>query len=125
MNAGKNWITCPHCDVSYPPGDRTGHCHGCKSNFYGEAAWNAHRRGPHGPERHCIDPATDQKHKWRLDDQGRWRLGEPLSESDKKRIFGGRPDVQSFEEYLDKAHKSAESKRTRDALRDLKPGFTF
>lgn len=91
MNAGKNWITCPHCDVSYPPGDRTGHCHGCKSNFYGEAAWNAHRRGPHDtPERRCIDPAEDDKSTWWLDEQGRWHLGEQLTDADKERIFGGR-----------------------------------
>lgn len=91
MSAKSEWPLHPKCGKTFPPGERSGHCSVCCRTFYGGTAFESHRRGPHDtPERRCIDPETDTKLTWRLDDLGRWRLGQSLSESDKQRIFGGR-----------------------------------
>lgn len=67
-----------------PPtsGERFGHCAKCHLDFMGLAAFDKHRRGPHGA-RYCVDPATDDATThtgrpvahWRQDDKGRWHEG--------------------------------------------------
>lgn len=84
------WPFHPKCGVTFPPGDRTGHCGVCCRTFYGNSAFESHRRGPHGRERHCIDPGSDAKLQWYQDDWQRWRLGVPLTDEDKARIWGER-----------------------------------
>lgn len=86
----QSWPVHPKCNSTFPPGDRTGHCAACCRTFYGENGFEAHRRGKHGESRHCIDPFTDDKHTWRQDGQGRWRLGEQLTDEAKARIWGER-----------------------------------
>lgn len=33
------------------------HCSACHRTFNRDSLADKHRRGPHGPERHCVDPA--------------------------------------------------------------------
>lgn len=57
--------THPKCGKSYPGGPTAGHCSGCCETFIGLNAFESHRRGEHGVDRHC--EITD-KH-W-TDDRG-------------------------------------------------------
>lgn len=34
------------------------HCPACHRTFNRDSGAEAHRKGPHGPGRHCVDPAT-------------------------------------------------------------------
>lgn len=88
MTANSNMPYCPHCSKHYPAGDKTGHCATCHETFYGLAAFENHRRGPHGPERHCITPGIDDKLDWWLDDRQRWHLGQKLTPEESRKIWG-------------------------------------
>lgn len=64
-------ITCPRCDNRYPNNSRAGHCGGCHETFIGLGAFDAHRVGPHGPERRCEVTVAH----W-ADKSGHWHIGE-------------------------------------------------
>ena len=64
-------------------GERFGHCGVCHRDFMGLAAFDKHRRGPHGA-RYCVDPDADTATtetgnpvaRWWLDKRGRWHEGD-------------------------------------------------
>ncbi len=47
----------PKCG-GYWTGLSRAHCAACCRTFSCDSAADKHRKGPHGPERHCADPAT-------------------------------------------------------------------
>lgn len=76
----KRWGCTGHVAVN--AGSRIGHCALCHRDFYGEEAWDKHRRGP-WDARYCADPATDDRRtqtgrpfaQWRQDERGYWHEG--------------------------------------------------
>lgn len=76
--------THPKCGKSCPGGSIAGHCSGCCETFIGLAAFEAHRRGEHGVNRHC--EITD-KH-W-ADSRGYYHVGAKLTEEQKVKMWGG------------------------------------
>jgi hypothetical protein len=73
----------PKCGKSFPGGSSAGHCSGCCETFIGLAAFEAHRRGEHGVDRHC--ELTD-KH-W-TDERGYYHYGPKMTEEQKAKMFG-------------------------------------
>lgn|GEM_PF-6023405 len=63
-----------------PGDDKTGQCSDCGEVFYGERAFDRHRRDA-GDDRVCIDPGNPPLRKdgtperWSRDSRDRWRLG--------------------------------------------------
>ena len=63
--------------------NKTGQCSECGEVFYGDFAFDAHRRGPHDGERYCVDPRTGEVREegrkpltyWQ-GKCGRWHYGE-------------------------------------------------
>lgn len=71
---------------TFKAGDNsTGQCSACREVFYGEEAFDRHRRGEE-PERRCIDPTDPPLRRngtpepWWLDDRGRWHRGRRMPE---------------------------------------------
>lgn len=54
--------------------NKTGQCGDCGLVFYGEGAFDRHRRGDHAVRRYCIDPSAAGDLWWR-DGKGRWHHG--------------------------------------------------
>ncbi|WP_156837314.1 hypothetical protein [Nesterenkonia alba] len=71
------WAHCVKCRTVYRSNNKIGHCGACCRTFSGLGAFDAHRQGNHGPERHCADPATHpEKEKWWTDQLGIWHKGD-------------------------------------------------
>lgn len=47
-----------HTCGSWWTGLSRAHCPACHRTFSCDSAADRHRKGPHGPDRHCVDPAT-------------------------------------------------------------------
>ena len=70
------------CGKEFPNGSRIGHCGACCETFVGLKAFDAHRRGEHGVDRHCeVLPTywTDEDGNVRCghwqDSRGFWHFG--------------------------------------------------
>ena len=90
MSTNSNMAYCPRCTKHYPAGDKTGHCAVCHETFYGLAAFETHRQGAHGPQRHCVKPGLDPRMDYWQDDKQRWHLGKQLTPEETARIWGNR-----------------------------------
>lgn len=68
----------------------TGQCSACAEVFYGEGAFDHHRRGVE-PDRGCIDPANPPRREdgtpepWWLDNRQRWHLGPAVDPDEYER----------------------------------------
>jgi hypothetical protein len=60
------------CGSSLPRPPRFCHCEGCHESFTGVKAFDAHRRGRHGVDRHCATPAQMLILGLRKNAQGQW-----------------------------------------------------
>jgi hypothetical protein len=60
------------CGASLPHGSRICHCETCCEIFTGVTAFDAHRRGRHGIDRHCAPPAQMVTLGLRKNQSGRW-----------------------------------------------------
>lgn len=89
MSAAKKAPWDPACGKEFPAGDKTGHCGTCCETFYGLAAFELHRQGEHGVDRHCIIPG-DVGGLWWADDRKRWHYGERLAPEALARLVGSR-----------------------------------
>lgn len=73
-------VTHPQCGKSWG-GYRAEHCPSCHETFSGSTAGDAHRRGEHGVDRHCVPPAEaglvfdEKRGVWRLPGDGYWDRG--------------------------------------------------
>ena len=69
----------------------TGQCSACMEVFYGENAFDSHRRGD-GSDRHCVDPANPPLRKdgkpeqWWMDEKGRWHVGQRMDDEARARL---------------------------------------
>jgi hypothetical protein len=75
--------THPKCGKSYPGGPTAGHCSGCCETFIGLGAFEKHRVGDHGPDRHCEITADH----W-TDNRGFYHVGAKLTAERKLKMWG-------------------------------------
>lgn len=78
--------THPKCQKTFPGNNTHGHCSGCCETFVGLVTFDKHRRYLDNGERGCINPTEDERF-W-SDDRGYWHTGKPLTDAEKKRIWG-------------------------------------
>lgn len=73
----RKWFKCVKCEGVFRNNNTIGHCGACCRTFSGVGAFDAHRQGEHGVNRHCADPATlpEYRKMW-IDDEGIWHAGE-------------------------------------------------
>lgn len=76
--------THPKCGKSYPGGSTAGHCSACCETFIGLTAFEQHRRGAHGVDRHSELTGAH----WQ-DDRGYWHYGAKLTDEQKAEMWGG------------------------------------
>lgn len=62
------------CGASLPLGSRICECAACHATFTGVTAFDAHRRGRHGIDRHCAPPAQLLALGLRKNQMGRWHF---------------------------------------------------
>lgn len=77
----RKWFKCLKCEGVFRNNNTIGHCSECCRTFSGSVAFDAHRQGEHGVNRHCADPTTlpEYRKMW-LDEKGIWHSGDKFSD---------------------------------------------